>query len=141
MRKAARIELHDVPIILNTEDEDEPLHGWSHECAAITREIYDLEGHNLHTLMLRFYPFILGDMPVAPANTQFLRSVTPVAGSRNFGGYHIAELWANPRTRNLLDIKVVKSYDVIDGDDYVHEHQITYSGSYTIWWAWAEEEE
>lgn len=129
MRKATRIELHDVPMILNVEND---VAGWhdTEESGAI----YQIDGQGVYNLLdaLLRQPRDLMDFRSHKDHYPLLRKITPVAGEDESEDYVITEILAKTKI-NAVDIEFIRIWRNQD-TPYEEKQSITYSGSYTIWW-------
>lgn len=141
-RKAEMIELHDAGVVVHVEDSEGAV--WR-EAPTLRGTYLSVNGDGLAHLLEAMGVAFDADMLFGSSYDVLFRR-PPRAGARRSGRPvvnvpGITELRVRPEGDRLLHIFVTFRPGDTEGDEeeeaFVQE--ITYSGSYTVWWAAAEE--
>ena len=141
-KKAEMIELYDANVVLHKEDYSNAEVGWNglvpeqgEKFIINGSEIADL----LLTLGIESYPVYEGKRPSHPMsleNMEFTinRHNKDVGNDfRGDNGHQIKDLGVKIVNSLMLNIRFTAIYEE-DGQTDIYTREITYSGSYTVWW-------
>jgi hypothetical protein len=148
-RRAELIELHDSNVKIHPQNYSDAVAGWKEYS---NKEVFVLEGESIGDLAKFFghQPKTLtvtaGDPPkrykheINSQKFHIARKITEDIGSGYTstpyeGSHKIGELWAKLLGERQIEIKFTSLFE---DESEVEEQEtvfVTYSGSYTVWWA------